>query len=270
MHCNENPLWTPALRSEELMSNYNFLLSYHLDSDFCCSNMWKPNLSPPVPFQDKWGLVYWASSHCEPARTTYIYSLMKYIKIDAYGKCLHNKDDPKGIYGRSNGKVSRFYKFQLVLLNGDCDYWMDEKLAVALDAGTVPIVMATNKMDQLLPGRLRQSVILFRDFETPKKLADYLLYLSNNPTEYNKYLEWKEAGFNMPSSYYDSCLGMFWDSRYKLYCRICMELARGNKGHNGLKTLTCPARKLRDWIKDDAAYNEALQYAKNESFAATV
>ena len=33
-----------------------------------------------------------AFSHCERVRTAYLGQLMKYIKVDSYGGCLHNKE----------------------------------------------------------------------------------------------------------------------------------------------------------------------------------
>ena len=36
------------------------------------------------------------------ARQLYIQELMKYIPVDSYGKCLHNKDVPEGFPGRYN------------------------------------------------------------------------------------------------------------------------------------------------------------------------
>ena len=169
-----------------------------------------------------------------------------------------------------NGEISKFYKFQLVLMNSDCEYWSDEKLSVAFEAGSVPVVMAAETIVHFLPGRLRQSVILIRDYDSPRKLADYLLYLSKNEREYRQYLEWKTKGLGFPQSYFESCLGQWWDSRYMMYCRVCMELAKGNKGHDGLDVMNCPIRTLRDWIKDDEAYMDAMEYAKNTTFGATV
>ena len=271
LHCNENPQFTGSLKNAHFMSQFNFLMSYHLKSDFCCPQMIKPGISIPVPFEDKWGLVFWASSHCERVRTTYVYNLMRYMKIDSYGRCLNNKEGLKGKHFKlRNGEISRFYKFQLIFQNADCDYWVDEKLFIPLESGTVPVIMGSDKIVEFLPGRLRHSVIFVRDFDSPKKLADHLLYLSENKNEYNKYLEWKFKGHGFPLSFYDSCLGQWWESRYKMYCRVCMELAKGNKGHDGLNPMDCTPRTLRRWITDDVAYNESLEYARNMSFGAKI
>ena len=36
------------------------------------------------------------------------------------------------------------------------------------------------------------SYINVEDFESPKKLAEYLIFLDKNATEYNKYHKWKK------------------------------------------------------------------------------
>ena len=72
---------------------------------------------------------------------------------------------------------------------------MDDQISHALSAGSVPVVMSTDKLNEFLPGNLRNSVIKVSNFKSPKLLADYLKHLSNNETEYNKYLEWKRNGF---------------------------------------------------------------------------
>lgn len=80
-----------------------------------------------------------------------------------------------------------------MFFNQGCDYFVDAQLHHAWNAGSMPVVMATDKLDEFLPGPyLNHSVIKVRDFETPQllSLAEYLKYLSNNDTEYNKYLEW--------------------------------------------------------------------------------
>ena len=127
---------------------------------------------------------------------------MNFVQVDSYGACLKNKDDLVGIYGSRNGKnfkqlkteLAKRYKFTLVFFNQDCDYFVDDQLTNALDAGSVPVVMSTDKLDEFLPGNLRHSVIKVGDFKSPKHLADYLKFLGTNETEYNKYLEWKSKG----------------------------------------------------------------------------
>ena len=109
IHCNECPVGEPALRDATIMGKFNFLISYQLDmSDFPCPQIWKPSLLPPVKFRHKWGLVFWANSNCEKPRTAYIHNLMRYLKIDAYGRCLNNND--RGI-GSRGGFIYRNWEY---------------------------------------------------------------------------------------------------------------------------------------------------------------
>lgn len=184
----ENPVYTPVLTDRTFMSRFKLLRSYRLDSDFPDPTFFMPAIAPPVPFKDKDGLVIAAFSNCEPLRTDYMRQLMKYVQVDSYGACLKNKQGLVGIYGYQNGKefreakteLARTYKFTLVSINQDCDYFVDAQLRHALHAGSVPVVMGTSKLNEFLPGNLRRAVIKVRDFKSPQHLADYLKYLSRN------------------------------------------------------------------------------------------
>ena len=110
-----------------------------------------------------------------------------------YGGCLHNKDglirryksDFKGL----KSKLQRTYKFSITFFNQDCDYFVDDQILHALNAGSVPVVMSTDKIYEFLPGNLKNSIVNVRDFKSPQELAERLKFLMNNETEYNKYLE---------------------------------------------------------------------------------
>jgi len=75
---------------------------------------------------------------------------MKFVQVDSYGGCLHNKNGLTSRYRNQNGKgfrdiksdLGRQYKFTLVFFNQDCDYFVDAQLHHAWNAGSVPVVMA--------------------------------------------------------------------------------------------------------------------------------
>ena len=73
-------------------------------------------------------------------------------------------------------------------MNADCEYFVDDQLTHAFNAGSVPVFMGTEKIDMFLPGNLNTSVIKVKDFKTPRHLAMYLKYLSKNEQEYTKYV----------------------------------------------------------------------------------
>ena len=64
----------------------------------------------------------------------------------------------------------------------------------------IPVVMGAHPTDYKLVAP-ENSYIHIEDFESPKELAEYLLYLDSNDDEYNKYFEWKGTGEIISLSY---------------------------------------------------------------------
>ena len=252
LHTNENPAFTGPLRDPRFMKQFNYLASYRLDSDFPCTAFLKPSLEVPIPFKEKTGLVVAVFSHCEKVRTRYLSELMKHIKVDSYGGCLNNKKDrPKkgATVWHDNMELQRNYKFTIVFPNADCDFYMTEKIYTALSAGSVPIWLGTDGIDEVLKwGNLNHSIIKVKDFSSPKALAEFLTKLSQNEGEYRKYLKWKYEGFQFPKEYYASPIGQWWDG-LPLYCRVCMKVAQDPKGHKGLTVDKCDGRQARTFEK---------------------
>ena len=258
LNTNENPNYTPLLKNPKLMRKFNYLASYRLDSDFPCPEFVKPSLEPPIPFEKKDGLIIVTFSNCELVRTKYISQLMEHIKVDSYGGCLRNKP---GLAAKSEVasrhavmELQRKYKFSIIFPNSDCDYYMTEKIYSALSAGSVPVWLGTDKIDEALKwGNLKNSIIQVKNFNTPKDLADYLNKLSKNKTEYNQFLKWKYEGFQFPKEYYETPIGQWWDG-LPLYCRVCMRIAQDPHGHDGLPVDKCDGkqkRTLEKWIKNE-------------------
>ena len=72
------------------MSKFKLLKSYRLDSDFPTPVYPMPQLTPPLTFKEKTGVILAAFSNCEPVRTEYMRQLMKFVQVDSYGACLRN------------------------------------------------------------------------------------------------------------------------------------------------------------------------------------
>ena len=135
--------------------------------------------------------------------------VMKFVLVDSCAACLKTK------------KV--WLKGMVKITTQDCDYFVDAQLHHAWEAGSVPIVMATGKLDEFLPGPyLNHSVIKARDFKSPQLLADYIKHLSNNEAEYNKYLEWKWKGYGDITG---TAIGNYWMPKYPMYCQVCVALS---------------------------------------------
>jgi len=248
----ENPVYTPVLNNHEFMSKFNLLESYRLDSDFPDPVYSVPKMTPPVPFNEKTGFIMAAFSNCEPVRTEYMRQLMQFVQVDSYGECLKNKDDLVARYASANGKdfkqlkieLAKTYKFVLVFFNQDCEYFIDDQLTHAFDAGSVPVVMGTDKLDEFLPGNLKNSVVRVRDFKSPRLLAEYLKTLSNNEGQYIKYLEWKWKGIGDITG---TVIGNYWNPKYPLYCQMCVVLSEGRVHKGGLQADNCKPRTFEDW-----------------------
>ena len=159
-----------------------------------------------IPVEEKskggLGLVMYLHSDCgTPSdRDSYVNELMKYVKVDSYGKCLHNKDFPEGhlrdaLAGMDSEDfidIISQYKFALAMENAICHDYITEKFWRPFYSGTVPVVKGSPTSRDWAPSN--HSIILIDDFKSPKELAEYLLYLDKNDEEYMKYLEYKNTG----------------------------------------------------------------------------
>jgi len=124
----------------------------------------------------------------------YLKELMKYIKIDSYGKYLHNKDPNPEDIGKDSIEtkmnVIRKYKFTLAFENSNYHDYVTEKFFQPLVEGSIPVYLGTSNILDFAPDD--HSYIDVNKFENPKELAEYLKYLDQNDEEYEKYLEWKK------------------------------------------------------------------------------
>lgn len=144
--------------------------------------------------------VVYVQSGCNPPsdRDEYVSELMKFIKVDSYGACLHNKDlpdefkNPLTMDNEGFQDIIAKYKFTLSFENALCEDYITEKLWRPLILGSVPIYKGSPTVQEWMPND--HSIILVDDFQNPKDLADFIKNLDNNDEEYSKYLEFKEKG----------------------------------------------------------------------------
>jgi len=144
--------------------------------------------------------VAYIQSGCNPPsdRDVYVQELMKHIRVDSYGKCLHNKDlpqvlrDPMTMFDKVYLEFFSKYKFIVSFENARCDDYMTEKIFRTMHMGVVPVYMGASNIREWLPST--NAVVLADDFKTPKELAEYIRYLDENPKEYEKLLKYKSTG----------------------------------------------------------------------------
>lgn len=141
-------------------------------------------------------MVY-VQSDCDPPsdRDVYVQELMKYIPVDSYGQCLHNKDlpihlsDSTAMDEESFFQILAQYKFILAFENAICDDYITEKLWRPLKLGVVPVYYGAPNVHMWLPSN--RSAIVVDPKQSPEKLAQYIQSLDKNDQEYLTYLDWK-------------------------------------------------------------------------------
>ena len=155
----------------------------------------------PEKSKDGLGLVMYLQSDCDPPsdRDSYVEELMKYVKVDSYGKCLHNKDlpehlqDPLTFNADDVHNLQAKYKFTIAFENAMCHDYITEKFWRPLCVGSVPVVRGSPTVRDWAPD-VEHSIILADEFASPKELAEYLIFLDQNDAEYEKYLAFKKTG----------------------------------------------------------------------------
>lgn len=144
--------------------------------------------------------VVYVQSDCDPPsdRDTYIQELMKYIPVDSYGECLHNRDLPSEVNNPSFMDHAQFYhilaqyKFILAFENAVCEDYITEKLWRPLKLGSVPIYYGAPNVEGWLPSN--KSAIIVTRFSHPRELARYIKQLDKNDSLYMEFLDWKLKG----------------------------------------------------------------------------
>lgn len=205
----ESPKNNPILHHQNTIELFNHTATFSRHSDYSVVTQFlnsmdelltKPQYSLHEKSQGGLASVVYIQSGCSPPsdRDAYVAQLMKYIKVDSYGKCLHNKDlppkyvDPLTMDDKGFHKIMAQYKFTISMENAICDDYITEKLWRPMILGSVPIYRGSPKVVDWMPNN--HSIILIDNFKTPKELADYITWLDNNDEEYLKYLEYKEVG----------------------------------------------------------------------------
>ncbi|XP_072725455.1 alpha-(1,3)-fucosyltransferase 11 [Ciconia boyciana] len=210
----ESPMNNYVLSHPPGIQLFNYTATFRRESDYPLTLQWLPGVGylrgPAVPLAEKdawrrkgYAPVLYMQSHCDvPSdRDRYVRELMKYIQVDSYGKCLHNRELPSERLrdtSTATTEDSEFmtfiarYKFHLALENAICDDYMTEKLWRPMHLGAVPVYRGSPAVRDWMPNNL--SIILIDDFDSPQELAKYLDFLDKNGEEYMKYLEYKNLG----------------------------------------------------------------------------
>ena len=218
--------WNGLALSEEHMRNrFNLTMTYMTDSgtDIQAPMGVITPVDPPdmnaVPTLDvlraKSKSVLWVVSNCESesSRSEYAQELAKHITVDIYGECgIEPCPYPRRECFDVKGK---HYMFYLAFENSFCQDYVTEKAYRTLTYDMVPVVLGYANYSRVMPPG---SYIDVRDFDSPKALAKYLLYLEKHRAEYRKYFLWKSH-----SQVYTK-----WWHRGVGFCRLCEILNTDN------------------------------------------
>lgn len=191
---------------ESIAQAFNVTSTYSLDSDIpiyyqrkvCYVNQdkYKSLKEQSINYvARKTERVAWFVSHCDTQsrRELYVRELSKYIPVDIYGRCGNFTCGSKHTPAQCDKTlVGPQYKFYLSFENSFCKDYVTEKLwrFIEQPIPTIPVVMGAVNYTSILPSK---TFINVKDFESPKKLAEYLRALSQDDDEFNEYIRRKNS-----------------------------------------------------------------------------
>ncbi len=185
----------PQLRDPKYMANFDFTMTYRWDSDVPLMYWW-PELRgllllPPKPKTEPADAVFFSSNlQARSGRTEYVRELMRYIKVDCYGRAFQNRELAEDHGRESKLETLARYRFDLAFENSLCEDYVSEKFFDPLAAGCVPVYRGAPNIEEIAPGD--RCYINAADFRSPQELAEYLLHLAKNPAEYESFFAWKD------------------------------------------------------------------------------
>jgi len=114
---------------------------------------------------------------------------MRFLPIDSFGKSLKNRELPDDPGRETKLATIGRYRFNIAFENSLTQDYVTEKFFDPLLAGCVPVYRGAPNIAEFAPGE--NCFIDAAAFDGPRELAEYLHWLTGNPAEYAKYLEWK-------------------------------------------------------------------------------
>ncbi|XP_050052502.2 alpha-(1,3)-fucosyltransferase C-like [Dermacentor andersoni] len=132
----------------------------------------------------------WMVSNCHTpgGREHFVAELKKYMDVDLYGAC-GDHACPKSRGDSCYVDFERTYFYALAFENSICVDYVSKKMFNVLKHNIIPVVFGGANYSHIAP---KHSYIDSLSFESPKYLAEYLIKLSKNYTEYSAHFAWKE------------------------------------------------------------------------------
>ena len=151
--------------------------------------------------------------------------LQKYIQVDIYGEgqpfyCPRQKDR------ECMKNLSTNYKFYLGFENSFCDGYISEKFYKYFNLDLIVVARGIDEYANIVPPEV---IINTRDYDSPRKLADKLLYLDSHDEEYLAMLREKDKYFTIYEDYFrksENLKYQFLENRYEAVamCQLCQRV----------------------------------------------
>lgn len=185
----------PIMSDSSFMERYDLNMSYNLDSDVP---------TPYVPYnftelladrstEKKDGNVvnsFISSTYNKSGRIELLMELMSLIDVHSYGKLFQNRK-VTGDNGRSfKLNTMATYKFTIAFENAVARDYVTEKFYDPMIAGSIPVYLGAPNIEDFAPGD--NCFINASDWDSPKRLAQYIMEVAGDEALYRSYFEWKD------------------------------------------------------------------------------
>ena len=200
----ESLQYWPHMAHPDVRGAYDIHVGIHrklTDTQVMFEQIGKPeDYNTTIPSRAQYGdnIVVAFISNCESMndREAYLEELMKFIDVHSYGACLRTKDlneSKTSVWHDLEHKreIQGRYMFTLAFENANEDDWVTEKLFDPLRAGSIPVYIGANNVDNYLPCINASCIIEVRKFVDPKDLASHLLHVSQSENMFNALHAWR-------------------------------------------------------------------------------
>jgi len=193
--CMESETNYPILSGRsDLGAVFDLWMTYQQDSDVWCpyisAEMVKALKTPPLKKTARSLAVALMSSRFDQSRrTALLAALLQEMPVDSYGKMPSNQAAKIGPGRSAKQALIAQYKFTLAFENSICKDYVTEKFFDPLLVGSVPVYLGAPNVEEFAPGK--NCYIDATRFDSPRKLAGFLVELAANEEAYARHLQWK-------------------------------------------------------------------------------
>lgn len=121
------------------------------------------------------------------------------LAVDSLGRCwptpgpppieLTGRDDANWV--DSKAQLLRHFKFELIVANALCDFYVDEKLLLSLRSGAIPVLLGPPNARLFEPDPDNDAIVHVAEYNTTSALLRRLLEIKSSPALQLKYHAWR-------------------------------------------------------------------------------